>query len=120
MMPAMVGHPNEAPAADVAGPFGLRSLAERFSGFQTMDISRAEQRILHLLAQGGRIDVVRDDGGSIAELLCVSRDGWLYSDFDIRLFRKLKRKRAIASSKGRPYRITMRGLALVRSQADNR
>lgn len=85
-----------------------------------MDISRAEQRILHLLAQGGRIEIVRDDRGDIEELACYSRDGWLYTDFSLILFRKLKNKRAIASRNSKPYRITPRGLALVRSQPDNR
>ena len=34
--------------------------------------------------------------------------------------RKLKRKKAIASQGGAPYRITRRGLELVRSEFDNR
>lgn len=85
-----------------------------------MDISRAEQRILHLLAQGGRIDLIRDEDGHVAAPQCFSRDGWQYADFDLTLFRKLKRKRAIASKAGRPYRITQRGLELVRAQPDNR
>ena len=86
-----------------------------------MDISRAEQRILHLLAQGGRIDIERDeDTGKIADVACITRDGWRAAGLDLSLFRKLKRKRAIASSGGRPYRITGRGLELVRSQLDNR
>lgn len=85
-----------------------------------MDISRAEQRVLHLLAQGGRIEIVRDEDGDIEELACYSRDGWLYTDFSLNLFRKLKHKRAIASRNSKPYRITPRGLELVRSQPDNR
>lgn len=40
----------------------------------TMDISRAEQRILHLLAQGGHIDVIRRQK-KLAELHCYSREG---------------------------------------------
>ncbi|MGB3626398.1 MAG: YjhX family toxin [Henriciella sp.] len=84
-----------------------------------MDISRAEQRILHLLAQGGRIEVIRQKK-KLAELNCYSRDGWRYPGLDEHLFRKLKRKRAIASKNGDPYRITRRGLELVRSELDNR
>ena len=85
-----------------------------------MDISRAEQRILHLLAQGGRIEIIRDDHNKPAELNCFTRDGWRYAGLDLSLFRKLKRKRAIASKGGAPYRITRRGLELVRAEFDNR
>ena len=84
-----------------------------------MDISRAEQRILHLLAQGGRIDIEKDDNRKIIAVACITRDGWRASGLDLDLFRKLKRRRCIASSGGRPYRITQRGLVLVRSQLDN-
>jgi uncharacterized protein YjhX (UPF0386 family) len=85
-----------------------------------MDISRAEQRVLHMLARGGRIELLRDDDGQIEDIACFSREGWLFENFDPALFRKLKRKRAIASTGGGPYRITRRGLQLVRSQPDNR
>lgn len=85
-----------------------------------MDISRAEQRILHILAQGGRIEVEKDDRGGIAGLACLTRDGWQFPGLDLALFRKIKRKRAVASAAGGPYRITRRGLELVRSQPDNR
>lgn len=84
-----------------------------------MDISRAEQRILHLLAQGGRIDFEKDDNRKIVTVACITRDGWRAGGLDLDLFRKLKRRRCIASSSGRPYRITQRGLVLVRSQLDN-
>lgn len=85
-----------------------------------MDISRAEQRILHLLAQGGWIEIERSNGKSIGQAACFTRDGWLYPGLDIDLFRKLKRRKAISSSKGGPYHITRTGLVLVRSQPDNR
>ena len=85
-----------------------------------MDISRAEQRILHLLAQGGRIELVRDDAHKIEKLALYTREGWIFSGLDLLTFRKLKRKRAIASSGGKPYRITTRGLELVRGELDNR
>lgn len=86
----------------------------------SMDISRAEQRILHLLAQGGRIEIERDDKKKIEAVNCLTRDGWLYPGFDLELFRRLKRLKAIRSQTGQPYRITERGLRLVRSQLDNR
>ena len=85
-----------------------------------MDISRAEQRILHLLAQGGRIDITRDQNRKIEKLQLVTREGWLFSGLDLITFRKLKQKRAIKSQGGKPYRITERGLVLVRAEQDNR
>ena len=84
-----------------------------------MDISRTEQRILHLLAQGGRIDIEKDENRKFITVTCITRDGWRAGGLDMMLFRKLKRRRCIASSDGRPYRITQRGLELVRSQLDN-
>ena len=83
-----------------------------------MDITRAEQRILHLLAQGGRIEHFRSKT-KIDHVACFNREGWRYPSLDLDLFRKLKRLKAISSSRGQPYRITERGLALVRSQLDN-
>ena len=85
-----------------------------------MDISREEQRILHLMAQGGRIEILRLDGKTIGDVRCFTRDGWLYPGFGLDMFRKLKRKKAISSSGGKPYRITQRGLVLVRAQLNNR
>ncbi len=98
----------------------MRPFGRETKDSSTMDISRAEQRILHLLAQGGRIEINRDDKSKLSGAHCYSRDGWLYGGFDLELFRKLKRRKAIASQQGEPYRITKRGLVLVRSQADNR
>lgn len=85
-----------------------------------MDISRIEQRILHLLAQGGRIEIEKDENKKVAAVICLTRDGWRYPGFDLELFRKLKRKRAVASANDGPYRITRRGLELVRSELENR
>jgi uncharacterized protein YjhX (UPF0386 family) len=85
-----------------------------------MDISRGEQRVLHLLAQGGRLEIRKNQRRRIVEVACLTRDGWRYPGVDLDMFRKLKRKRAVASSEGGPYRITRRGLELVRSEFDNR
>lgn len=85
-----------------------------------MDISRAEQRILHLLAQGGRIEITRDDDRKIEKLQLFTREGWIFSGLDLLTFRKLKRKKAIRSQSGKPYRITERGLVLVRAELNNR
>jgi uncharacterized protein len=85
-----------------------------------MDISRSEQRILHLLAQGGQVRPLKDSRGRIVGADCYTREGWKLTAFDLALFRKLKRRRAIASAEGQPYRITRRGLEMVRSELDNR
>lgn len=85
-----------------------------------MDISREEQRVLHALAQGGAIHTTKAPNGKVLAVECINRDGWLMDQRNLRLFRKLKSKGAIASSQGRPYRITRRGLELVRSEVDNR
>ena len=85
-----------------------------------MDISRDEQRVLHALAQGGFIALIKNDRGTIVDYRFFNRDGWLASGLTPLLFRKLKAKKAIKSQGGQPYRITRRGLELVRSQHDNR
>lgn len=85
-----------------------------------MDISRDEQRVLHALAQGGWIALLKNEAGKVTGLEFFNREGWLMSNCSLLLFRKLKAKKAIKSSSGKPYRITRRGLELVRSEYDNR
>lgn len=85
-----------------------------------MDISRDEQRVLHALAQGGCIHPIKDLRGRITDIECFNRDGWLMTQCTLRVFQKLRRKKAIASEHGQPYRVTRRGLQLVRSEVDNR
>lgn len=85
-----------------------------------MDISRDEQRVLHALAQGGRIALLKNEAGKVIGLEFFNRDGWLMSNCSLTLFKKLKAKKAIRSQGGQPYRITRRGLELVRSEVDNR
>ncbi|WP_417671388.1 YjhX family toxin [Roseibium sp.] len=85
-----------------------------------MDISKAEQRVLHLLAQGGRILVEKNERGHIIDSRTVTRDGWYWSGCGLALFKKLKRRRYVASRGGGPYRITELGLRRVRAQLDNR
>ncbi|WP_332715285.1 YjhX family toxin [Pelagibacterium mangrovi] len=85
-----------------------------------MDISRQEQRVLHALAQGGYIHPIKDTRGKIADIECYTRDGWLLTQCDMALFKKLRRRKTIVSRNGGAYRITRRGIELVRSQVDNR
>lgn len=85
-----------------------------------MNISRAEQRVLHELAKGGLIKHYRDDRGRIHVVECVTRDGFILSDCDLATFGKLRRKRLIESHESGPYRISRLGRESVRSQLDNR
>lgn len=85
-----------------------------------MNISKREQRVLHALAQGGLIRHFRDPKGDIIAVDCLTRDGYRLVDGTLELFRRLKRRRLIASSGGAPYRITRLGLEAVRAQLDNR
>jgi hypothetical protein len=85
-----------------------------------LNISRTQQRILHALAQGGHIQHHRDDRGRLAQIDCLTREGWRLETCDLTLFRKLRAHGFIASRNGGPYRITREGLVAVRAQADNR
>ena len=85
-----------------------------------MNISKYEQRTLHALAQGGRIEPMKDEGGDIIAVDCITRDGWRLSDCSLRVFQRLRKRRFIRSLGGGPYRVTREGLAVVRAQVDNR
>lgn len=86
-----------------------------------MNISKAEQRVLHALAQGGRIIHRRDgDTRTISEIDCITREGWRLTDCTLAVFGALRRKRLIGSKGGGPYRITRQGLQALRAQLDNR
>ncbi len=84
-----------------------------------MNISKVEQNVLHVLARGGAINVTKNDRGKITELECATREGWSLDGLTLIIFRRLKRRRLIASSGGGPYRITRLGRVSVRSQLDN-
>ena len=85
-----------------------------------MNISKHEQRVLHVLAQGGAIHFERHPNGKIHTIRCVNRHGHVLTDCDLRLFDRLKKRRFIKSVGGRPYRATPLGLRSVNAQHNNR
>jgi uncharacterized protein YjhX (UPF0386 family) len=84
-----------------------------------MNISRNEQRALHVLALGGCILHERENGPKITSVTCITREGMILSDFEMAIFKKLRRKRLIESRSGGPYHISKRGRVSVRAQIDN-
>lgn len=85
-----------------------------------MNISRNEQRVLHVLAQGGFIRQQRAENGRIEDVLCFTRDGYVLAGCTLEIFTKLRRKRLIESRASGPYRISEKGRRAVRAQPDNR
>ena len=84
-----------------------------------MNISRHEQRALHVLALGGRILHAREGGPKITTVTCFTREGMILADFDMAIFARLRRKRLIESRAGGPYHISKHGRLSVRAQLNN-
>ena len=76
--------------------------------------------MLHVLAQGGQIQYLRDSRGKVFEVDCFNREGFRLSDCTLPVFERLRKRRLIRSRSGQPYRITRKGLEAVRAQLDNR
>lgn len=85
-----------------------------------MNISKTEQRVLHVLAQGGAIHYERAPNGKVQTITCFTRDGLVLADCTLPVFDRLRKRRFIQSMEGSPYRVTRAGVAAVRAQPDNR
>ncbi len=85
-----------------------------------MNISRNEQRVLHVLAQGRFIRHERSNSGNILSVSCLTRNGHLLSDCTLDVFSRLRRKRLVESNASEPYRISLKGRLSVRAQLYNR
>lgn len=85
-----------------------------------MNVSKTEQRVLHTLAQGGKITFEKDDRGKIEEITCFTREGYIFTACSMAVFLKLRKRKLIRSRNGGPYRITREGLKAVSSRPDNR
>jgi uncharacterized protein len=84
-----------------------------------MNISKFEQHVLHVLAQGGCIRHEKD-GRKITALTCFTHDGAVLADCTRTVFSRLRQRRLIALQNGAPYRISPAGRRSVRAQPDNR
>ena len=85
-----------------------------------MNISKHEQRVLHVLAQGGAIHAERAPNGKVQAVTCFTRDGHVLADCTLAVFSRLRTRGFIRSRQGRPYRITLQGNRAVNAQMDNR
>ncbi|MGR3713748.1 MAG: YjhX family toxin [Shimia sp.] len=85
-----------------------------------MNISKHEQRVLHELALGGEIQFLRAENGKVTSVQCFTHDGFVFTSCTLTVFTRLKDKRFIKSSNGRPYRITLLGTQSVRAQMSQR
>jgi len=84
-----------------------------------VNISKDEQRALHVLARGGVIRHERGSNGKVLAVTCFTHDGMVLECCTLKLFRRLRKRRFIESRDGAPYRISMNGRRAVRGQIDN-
>jgi uncharacterized protein len=100
---------------DAGRTFGSHKLRDN-----PLNISKHEQRVLHVLAQGGTIHFERLSNGKIRDVRCFTRDGNVLADCDLRVFDRLKKRRFIKSVNGQPYHATRLGIGSVNAQHDSR
>ena len=85
-----------------------------------MNISKHEQRMLHVLALGGAIHFERLSSSKVARVACCTREGCVLDDGPPPVFVRLEKRRLIRSTNGKPYRAARAGVAAVRSESDQR
>ncbi|MCT4609818.1 MAG: YjhX family toxin [Pelagimonas sp.] len=85
-----------------------------------MNLSKIEQRVMHVLAQGGQIRFERGGNGRLTHVTCVTHDGMVLSGVSLELVNRLIRRGLIISRNSAPYRATDKGRRSVRAQLDNR
>lgn len=85
-----------------------------------MNISKSEQRVLHVLALGGAVRFTRAGNGKITSVTCITREGHVLDDCTLPVFTRLKTRGFVKSRNGAPYRITRRGTKAVRAEANQR
>ena len=98
----------------------IRAIFTCFGNRPYMNISKIEQRVLHVLAQGGLIRFERSPNGKLARVDCYTHDGSVLSDCTLEIVSRLRRKRLIESRHSAPYRISALGRRSVRARPDNR
>jgi len=76
-----------------------------------MSISKKERKALEILSFGGRIVVEKDDKKRVVTVDLINREGWFLDGFGADEFDKLLKKKLVASSSGKPYIITKKGLS---------
>ncbi len=62
---------------------------------------------------------MRGLNGKVKSVTCYTREGFVLTDCTMRVFTRLKIRRLIRSTGGKPYRISMLGRRSVRAQMDN-
>ncbi|MDX1738025.1 MAG: YjhX family toxin, partial [Alphaproteobacteria bacterium] len=67
-----------------------------------MNLSKHEQRVLHILAQGGEIHFDRLANGKLGEIICYTREGYVWAACDTMLLRRLIQRRFVKSRSGKP------------------